>query len=350
MQIHRVGYHIKGFWKLNDYAIRYIRMVTDEAKRRAKILLFWERYGLDPTKVAFDVSRSTLFEWKKARVFGNGRMESLNPGSKRPKLVRHREWPKEVKAEIRRLRTAHPNLGKEKIHIFLEQFCATRRLVCPKPRTIGRLIADAPDKMRIFPVKVRHNGKIIPQKRTKRLRKPKHFIADHPGHCISFDTVEFIVHFSRKYVITFTDVYSHFSFAFATTSHASQAAADFFKVVRVLFPYKLEYILTDNGSEFMRHFDEELRRLCLMHWHTYPKTPKMNAHCERFNRTIQEEYINFHKGEMIDIYRFNLNMFDWLVWYNAERPHWSLDLKSPIQFLTKWNKEKSSMYWPDTGF
>lgn len=310
MQIHRVGHHVRGFWKLNDYAIRYVRMVTNEAKRRANILLFWGKHGLEPTREAFEVGRSTLFEWKKARMSGDGRMESLNPGSKRPKHVRRRDWPDEVKAEIHRLRTAHPNLGKEKIHIFLERFCKTKKLSCPKPRTIGRMIADAPDKMRTFPVKIRHNGKIVPTKRTKRLRKPKQFKADHPGHCISFDTIEFIVHYSRKYVMTCTDVYSHFSFAFATTSHASRAAADFFKVVRVLFPYRLEYILTDNGSEFMKHFDEELRRLCLTHWHTYPKTPKMNAHCERFNRTIQEEYINYHKGEMIDIHRFNLNLFD----------------------------------------
>lgn len=348
MQIQRIGYGVKGFWKLNDYAIRYIRMVTNEAKRRARILIFWEKHGLEAAKEAFGVGRSTLFEWKKIQIQGDGRMESLNPGSKRPKQVRHRDWPEAVKSEIRCLRKEHPNLGKEKICIFLKRFCDERKLACPKARTIGRMIADAPDKMRSFPVKIRHNGKIVPRKRSKRLRKPKHFKADHPGHCISFDTVEFIVHYSRKYVITFTDVYSHFSFAFATTSHASQAAADFFKVVRILFPYQLEYILTDNGSEFMKHFDEELRRLCLTHWHTYPKTPKMNAHCERFNRTIKEEYINYHKGEMIDIHQFNLNMFDWLVWYNAERPHWSLNLQSPIQFLTQWNKGKSRMYWPYT--
>ena len=323
-------------------------MVTEEAKRRARILLFWAKHGLEPTIEAFEVSRSTLFEWKKIRKEKDGRMEALNPGSKRPKRVRLRDWPHEVQGEIRRLRKEHPNLGKEKIYIFLKRFCEEKSLSCPKSRTIGRMIADAPDKMRSFPMKIRHDGKILPRKRSKRLRKPKNFKADHPGQCISFDTVEFIVHCSRKYLITFTDVYSHFSFAFATTSHASKAAVDFFKVVRVLFPYRIEHILTDNGSEFMKHFDEELRRLCLIHWHTYPKTPKMNAHCERFNRTIQEEYINYHKGDMIDIPRFNLLMFDWLIWYNMERPHWSLNLKSPIQFLTAFNKEQSRMYWPDT--
>ena len=34
-------------------------------------------------------------------------------------------------------------------------------------------------------------------------------------------------------------------------------------------------IHSDNGSEFMKHFDQELRRLHNTHWHTYPRTPKM---------------------------------------------------------------------------
>lgn len=125
-------------------------MVTNEAKRRAKILSFWEKHGLEATKEAFEIGRSTLFGWKKARKVGEGRMESLNPRSKRPKQVRRRNWPDAVMAEIRRLRTEHPNLGKEKIHIFLKRYCDERKLACPKPRTIGRIIADAPDKMRAF--------------------------------------------------------------------------------------------------------------------------------------------------------------------------------------------------------
>ena len=63
---------------------------------------------------------------------------------------------------------------------------------------------------------------------------------------------------TRRYVITFTDLYSRFSFAWATTSHASYAAKEFFLIVKQVFPYPLQYVLTDNGSEFMKHFDEEL--------------------------------------------------------------------------------------------
>jgi transposase InsO family protein len=99
--------------------------------------------------------------------------------------------------------------------------------------------------------------------------------------------------------VTGTDLYSRFSFAFATQSHASAAAAQFFQAIQQLFPHGIEHVLTDNGSEFQKHFDLELRRFCLTHWHAYPKTPKMNAQCERFNRTLQEEFVDYHVAELL---------------------------------------------------
>jgi transposase InsO family protein len=48
----------------------------------------------------------------------------------------------------------------------------------------------------------------------------------------------------------------------------------------------------------MKHFDEELKRLHMIHYHTYPKTPKMNAHCERFSRTVQDEFIYYHVSDI----------------------------------------------------
>ena len=131
----------------------------------------------------------------------------------------------------------------------------------PQARTIARIISDAPDKMRMFPTKVRHNGSIVKLNKAKKIRKPKYFKARYPGHCGAFDTVERFVNGSKKYILTFTDLYSRFSFSYATRSHGSQAAKDFFTIVSKVFPYKLENILTDNGSEFMKHFDQEIRQL-----------------------------------------------------------------------------------------
>jgi transposase InsO family protein len=187
--------------------------------------------------------------------------------------------------------------------------------------------------MGTYDIRVRHNGQIVPRKRAPRPRKPKDFKAEYPGHCGAFDTIEKIIHGSRRYVLTFTDLYSRFSLAWATTSHASLAAKEFFDFVQFLFPFELKYILTDNGSEFMKHFDDQIRELHKGHWHTYPRTPKMNAHAERFNRTLQEEYLDYHSGELLNPTEFNTGLMKHLIWHNIKRSHHSLGLRSPVQLI-----------------
>ena len=348
MQVFPLWYGVRGFHRVIRYAIRWTRMVTEAAKRRVRILAFWEKHGIEATAEAFSVSRRTLHRWTARLRTGNGSLESLNDGPRRPKTVRRRSWPREVTQGIRQLRREHPNLGPNKVAILLARSLAGQGIRCPAARTVARIIADDPDRMRVFPVKVRHNGEIVPRKRAKRTRKPKYFVATHPGHCGALDTVERILWGRRRYVITFVDLFSRFTFAWATTSHASQAAKEFFDRIRMVFPYELEYVLTDNGSEFMKHFDQELRRLHKTHWHTYPRTPKMNAHCERFNRTIQEEFVDFHEPELLDPEAFNRPLMDYLLWYNLERPHWSLNLQSPLQFLSAQRPEECHMWWRDT--
>ena len=358
MQIQRYYYGVRGSTRILNYGLRWMHMITDQAKHKARVLAFWHTYGLKATEDAFSakggsavggkISKRTLQYWQAQLKKGGDRLEALNEKSKKPHKIRTRVWPLVITQEIKRIRILHPNLGKDKIHPFLKAFCTKRNLSCPSVPTIGRLIADAPDKMRLVPFKVRHNGKIVPRKRAKKERKPKGFVATHPGHCIAFDTVERIIHGSRRYVITATDLYSRFGLALATKSHASLAAGQFFQAIQQCFPHPIEYVLTDNGSEFMLHFDEALRAQCKQHWHTYPRTPKMNAHCERFNRTIQEEFVDFHEASLLDPATFNRELADYLVWYNTERPHWGLGLKSPLQFLMKEQPEGCKMWWTDT--
>jgi len=145
-------------------------------------------------------------------------------------------------------------------------------------------------------------------------------------------------------ILTFTDLYSRFSLAWATNSHASKAAKEFFALTVFLFPFPLEYILTDNGSEFKKHFDAELKRLHKEHWHTYPKQPKMNTHDERFNRSLQEEYIDYHEQELLDPASFNAGLMKHLLWHNTERPHFGINLKAPVEFITNHNPSDCNMY------
>ena len=340
----------KGFRFTTCYnrAVRWEHM-SDKAKKKFEILVFWEKHGLEATLDAFKVKRRTLFLWKKQLREGRGKPAALEERSKIPKHRRIRAWPMAMLEEIKRLRMKHPNLGKEKLQILLARFCRRNALPIPSASTVGRLITDL-GGLRIFPQKIGHNGKPRKMNRQKVLRKHKDFKAAHPGHCVALDTVERFIHGCRRYVITFEDIYSRFGFAWSTTSHASKAAEEFFGFCQMVFPIPFEYVLTDNGSEFKKHFAERLKELHLIHYHTYPRTPKMNAHCERFNRTIQEEFVDFHAYDLLEPQKFNVMLMEYLVWFNTERPHYALDLQSPLQFLLQWSatQEKCNYRWTDT--
>lgn len=341
------GFHGKGFVRLYSYALKHRHMINAEAAERVKILVFLGKYGLEATKEAFGVSKRTLYRWKR-KLNEKGTVESLNNQSRAPKKHRKRQWQHQVIEEVRRLRNKHPNLGKDKLYIPLRKYCNLNDSRCPMPSTIGRLIEDC-GGLRSCPQKPSCAGKRKITK-TKVMRKPKDLKANYPGHVVALDTIERFVEGCRRYVITFEDINTRFAFAWGTKSHASLAAKEFFDYCRMVFPYPFTFVLTDNGSEFKKHFSQELKRLHLVHYHTYPKTPKMNAHCERFNRTIQEEFIDYHAYDLLEPAKFNKKLMQWLIWYNTERPHFAFKNRlSPLQFmLSSYPIKKCHMYWTHT--
>ena len=159
MQIKKLFYGVRGSSQLYKDAVMWAHMLTEKAKHKAKVLIFWEKYGLRATMDAFSIKRSTLFYWKKQWKENDKRIEALNDKSKAPREKRKRLWPFNVRKEIRRLREKHPNLGSEKIHPLLEEYCKKNNLECPKPRTIANLIKDM-GGLRTFPEKISHFGKI----------------------------------------------------------------------------------------------------------------------------------------------------------------------------------------------
>ena len=94
------------------------------------------------------------------------------------------------------------------------------------------------------------------------------------------------------------------------------------------------FILSDNGSEFLGHFQQRLDERGSTHWGPYPRSPKMNAHAERLNRTLQETFVDDHEDLLFDdLTAFNRKLADWLLAYNTVLPHHSLGRQSPVQCL-----------------
>ncbi len=338
MKTHNRYRGIKGFVSVYNRAVRYRYMITEQAKHRYKILIHWSTYGLKSTMSAFGVKRRTLINWKSLLDKGGGKIEALNPTKRIPKNKRKRSWDCRLLEEIGRLRGSdvHPNLGAEKLHPLLLEFCVTNGISkCPKPSTIERLIVDM-GGLRTAPQKVSHFGKVKKANRQKVLRKPKDLIPAYPGHVIALDTIEKQRNGRRMYILTAIDIYSRTTFSIATRSHSSKTFAHFFFLIMEMFPYEIKHVLTDNGSEFKKYLDELLKKNNITHYHTYPKTPKMNAHCESFNGTIQEEFVDYNVNLLFDdTTKFNEKMKVYLEFYNTKRVHCAFDNKKvPLEVLT----------------
>ena len=113
----------------------------------------------------------------------------------------------------------------------------------------------------------------------------------------------------KRYVITAVDVKTRYAFTWAYKKHDSASAKDFFQKLEVTFPYKIKAVQTDNGSKFHKFFKDYLKERKTIH----SGQPYKNGHIEKFNRTIQEEFIDWNESLLEDLDEFNEKLMDWLV-------------------------------------
>lgn len=129
MRIFNVYRGVKGFVSVYHTALRSAHMITPQALRKARILVFWEKHGITATLDAFSVRRSTLFLWKKQFIRGGKRAEALNEKKRTPRIRRKRLWPESIIIEIKRQRSLHPNIGKDKMRILLVPIAFNKELI-----------------------------------------------------------------------------------------------------------------------------------------------------------------------------------------------------------------------------
>jgi transposase InsO family protein len=156
----------------------------------------------------------------------------------------------------------------------------------------------------------------------------------HPGYLGSQDTyyVGTIKGIGRIYQQTFIDTYAKIGFAKLYTSKHAITAADLLND-RVLPWYeersvRLLRILTDRGTEYNGSIEHHEYQLYLAiedidHSKTKAHHPQTNGICERFHRTIKEEFydIAFRKKIYKSLDELQEDLDLWIAYYNTERPH-----------------------------
>jgi transposase InsO family protein len=250
----------------------------------------------------------------------------------------------EVEAFIINERTEHWKLGKKKLTVLLREEGYT-----VSESYVGRVITGLKERQLLpsgkqlsFNARTGEHHEKPVFKRKKLRRKVK--------RGMELDTIVRFVDGIKRYILTAIDVERRFAFAGAYTSHSSATAADFLRRVLEVCPFVIDELQTDNGSEFAKHFEQACTALGLTHFHTYPRSPKMNPFIERFNRTISEDFIMRNRPLLRDdVHAFNLKLVDWLLWYNTKRPHESLGLVSPLRYIVSTlTAEDCHKYWTRT--
>ncbi|MDP2734940.1 MAG: DDE-type integrase/transposase/recombinase, partial [bacterium] len=292
-------------------------------------------YGRAATEDAFKVCERTLFRWQrdavpKSRVHRSGYQKRvIHPG---------------LKSEIIRLRGLYPRLGKEKLTPLLAEFCGSLGIPSPSEPTVGRMLAQLKAEGTLRPsTQLKYNGKTgslrerIPLPQKKKLRRSG-YLPELPGDLVQLDGVLVNTLGQRRYTFTAVDLVSRWAFSKTYKTASSRNGADFLHTLLEEAPFKVRHIQTDNGSEFMKEFREAAEAASLIHFFNWVKQPKYQGWVERFNRTIQESFLDWHRaslaGEPDD---FNLLLDEWLHFYNTKRVHRALGRSgqrlTPLQYL-----------------
>ena len=317
--------------------LRSLQIYTHEqaAQKRMEMIAFYDQFGEKATKQAFGADWKVISRWKMRLKESHGKLSSLVPYSTRPKTVRQPQTPPKIIAFIKNLREEHPRIGKDKIKPDLDIYCEQLGIPTVSSSTIGNIIK----RNHFFfqkPGKAYHNPNskwaLNEVKRKKRLRikhspKPTEY-----GHILS-DTVERITDGAKDYFMSAIDARMKFALTLTYKRNTSANMKDFYHRFKSVYPGTVKVWQSDNGSENLGVFDQQLEEDKIPHLFIYPRCPKIDTFIERYNRTVQEEFIDYHEDIIHDTQLFNQKLADWNIYYNTKRRHHTLGLKSPLQSL-----------------
>ena len=306
---------------------------SETAQYRLRVIKYYQRFGIEAALSAFPVKRSTVFLWQKTLKDNQGRLSSLIPKSCRPHIVRLMKTHPLVLAEICRLRKKHYRLGKKKLHPLIKRYCNQTGLDSPAVSTIGKVIK----RNHLFFDKPSYGYYDPNRKKHKRRKKQRVRYAPQSktGGYLQMDTVETMVGVLKRYTVTAIDIKLKIAYAQTFKSKIAVNALIVLKVLQTMLPVPIHTVQTDNGSEFEAVFDRYCLDEKIKHLWTYPHCPKINGVIERFNRSLQEEWLDMYQDELIELDQANQRIAEYLYFYHNDRIHESLGDQTPAAVLGK---------------
>jgi transposase InsO family protein len=153
------------------------------------------------------------------------------------------------------------------------------------------------------------------------------------GSLVQVDTKYFYVLGRKFYIFSAIDCKSRYAFIYCYKTISSASGKDFIKRVRDYFPFPIQAINTDNGSEYLLEFHKEVSSWGIPHFFTDPYCPKQNGRVERLHQTAEYEYFNYQYDLLDDLQMINEHCMLFNNKYNTKRFHRSLGYKTPLEVV-----------------
>ena len=283
-------------------------------------------------------SRDTFYRYKE--LYEQGGEEALLDVSRRKPIEKNRVAP-EVETAVCEIAIEEPAYGQLRASNELK-----KKGIFVSPGGIRSIwlrhdLETKKKRLKALEAKVAQDGIVLTEAQVAALEAAKQekeahgeIETEHPGYLGSQDTfyVGTLKGVGRIYQQTFVDTYTRVAFAKLYLQKHAITAADLLND-RVI-PFFDEHgipllrVLTDRGTEYCGKKDQHEYQLYLAledvdHTKTKAKSPQTNGICERFHKTILEEFyqIAFRKKIYKSLDELQVDLDAWLLKYNQERPH-----------------------------
>src|SRR3972149_6570006 len=318
-----------------DWKNKYTRLrgvaeklaLSSPARQKLEWIIFYQTVGRrNASYVAkyFGITRKTLHKWLKR--FDEGNLRTLEESSRAP--IKRRAWEVSLKEEERVIalrKKTKCKYGKKKLkklyHDEYQENISTWKI----ERVVRRHNLYREKQVRKEYTK------------TKRDKKRKVLIYDIEkkndfGFLWHIDAIIIWWYGTRRVFFTAIEDTTKIAFARVYKTNSSTFSKDFLLRLVYLADGRVNYIHSDNGAEFEGSFSEACGDLNVTQIYSRPHTPKDNPSLERFNWTIQDEWLSLSETGLDDIERANKDLTNWLIEYNNVRPHQTLDYQTPLAY------------------